>query len=240
MTELQFNEIKDKLRIWREKRDLSYIKQLQGYIGNIFEELSEYYRSNSDLERVDALCDICVFTLNSFRLDYKPYIFESTKFNFSELLKNISNIESDIKEFNKSLESIKSSKFSEKEKIKQTLDLEFYFKNIFIDSALIIINMCFDKLKEMGYHSYVCMYETVSEIESRTGYYDINIQKFVKHKGAYNKDDAFNKFLKENKDSDFYVIENNNEFVILNKKDNSELSKYVKWYKADYSLAKLH
>lgn len=71
MTEIQFNEIKERLDKWREERHLTYENQQAGFLGNVYEELSEYFRAKNDLERVDALCDIVIFCFNSFNLDYK-------------------------------------------------------------------------------------------------------------------------------------------------------------------------
>jgi hypothetical protein len=34
------------------------------YKAGIFEELSEYYRAKDDNERIDALCDMAIFTIN--------------------------------------------------------------------------------------------------------------------------------------------------------------------------------
>ncbi|EGI1268655.1 hypothetical protein IF515_001908, partial [Campylobacter jejuni] len=71
MTEMQFNEIKERLADWRSERSLTYENQREEFLGNVFEKVSEYFRAKDDLERVDALCDIVIFCFNSFNLDYK-------------------------------------------------------------------------------------------------------------------------------------------------------------------------
>ncbi|EOH7041581.1 hypothetical protein ACMC0D_001749, partial [Campylobacter jejuni] len=64
MTEIQFNEIKERLADWRSERSLTYENQQAEFLGNIFEKVSEYFRAKDDLERVKALCDIAVFCFN--------------------------------------------------------------------------------------------------------------------------------------------------------------------------------
>ncbi|HEA7782647.1 TPA: hypothetical protein RXL88_001771, partial [Campylobacter coli] len=66
MTEIQFNEIKERLKQWRQERHLTYENQRKDFLGNVFEKASEYFRAKDDLERVEALCDIAVFCFNAF------------------------------------------------------------------------------------------------------------------------------------------------------------------------------
>lgn len=70
MTEEQFDDIKNKLAKWREDRHLDMSKQRIGYLGNVYEEISEYYRAKDEYEKIDAIMDIAVFTLNAFDIDY--------------------------------------------------------------------------------------------------------------------------------------------------------------------------
>lgn len=68
MTEEQFKEINDKLREWRDERGLTREVQLAGFNGNFFEEMSEFARAKNENERIDALADIVVFSLNAFEV----------------------------------------------------------------------------------------------------------------------------------------------------------------------------
>ncbi|HED6843247.1 TPA: hypothetical protein R5131_001631, partial [Campylobacter coli] len=77
------------------------------------------------------------------------------------------------------------------------------------------------------------------EIESRKGYYDKGLNKFTKDKGAYNTKEAYDKFLKENISDDFYILEDNEEFVIFDKENDFALDKFKKWYKADYESCRI-
>lgn len=69
MTLEQITEISQALTKWREDRHLTTDMQVLGYIPNMLEELTELYRAKDTDERIDALCDMLVFTLNAF-----PYI----------------------------------------------------------------------------------------------------------------------------------------------------------------------
>ncbi|MGI7727681.1 hypothetical protein ACNGL0_08045 [Campylobacter jejuni] len=74
MTEIQFNEIKERLTQWREERHLTYENQQAGFLGNVFEKISEYFRAKNDLERVDALCNIAVFCFNVNDVKFSNYV----------------------------------------------------------------------------------------------------------------------------------------------------------------------
>lgn len=66
MTTQQSLELSQALTKWREERHLTTNMQLLGYIPNMLEELTELYRAKDDYERVDALCDMLVFTFNTY------------------------------------------------------------------------------------------------------------------------------------------------------------------------------
>ena len=61
----QLNEIYGLLQAWKAERRLSVESQRAGLLGNLCEELAEYFRAQNDNERVDALCDIIVFAMNA-------------------------------------------------------------------------------------------------------------------------------------------------------------------------------
>lgn len=61
----QLTEIYELLQSWKAERRLSVESQHAGLLGNLCEELAEYFRAQNDNERVDALCDIIVFAINA-------------------------------------------------------------------------------------------------------------------------------------------------------------------------------
>ncbi|EAH9477441.1 hypothetical protein EYI48_08760 [Campylobacter coli] len=156
MTELQFNEIKERLSKWREERRLTYENQQAGFLGNVFEEISEYFRAKDNLERVDALCDIVIFCFNSFDLEFK----EIVKIYDCDVTKiSIVDITDDL--------TYTTAKFMRKD-----------FKDF--NNIYRLVYNCEHLCKNLGFDFYKCMLQTIKEIESRTGHYDENLKKFIK------------------------------------------------------------
>ncbi|WP_257943587.1 hypothetical protein [Campylobacter lari] len=225
MNKEQFNEIKERLAKYREIRHLTYENQREGFLGNVFEEVSEYFRAKNDLERIDALCDIVVFCFNAFDIDYNFY---------REYSSNIENtrIDSIITSINH---------FIYKE-----------FKNLtYADVSIpLIISHCFRLGHSLGFDFYKCMIETIKEIESKNiGNYCEYENKFYQMPGAYTLDDAYKlAFYRESNEPNL----NGKTKPKLHKEDNimwtfkyksalggdMELN-FIKWYKADYEGCKL-
>lgn len=154
MTQREFNLIKERLTDWRNERGLIYENQREEFLGDVFEKVSKYFRSKDDLERVDALCDIVIFCFNSFDLEFK----EMEKIYDCDATKiSIVDITDDL--------TYATAKFMRKD-----------FNNIY----RLVFN-CEHLCKNLGFDFYKCMLETIKEIESRTGYYDENLNKFIKN-----------------------------------------------------------
>lgn len=164
MTEIQFNEIKERLSKWREERHLTYENQQAGFLGNVFEEISEYFRAKNDLERVDALCDIAVFCFNVNDVKFSNYecYMKSDKVD-CEFFDIVSKINSII---------IYRANFEESP------------VKVFLDTLIALLHKKCERLK---FDFYKCMLETIKEIESRTGYYDEKLKKFIKDTSDYAK-----------------------------------------------------
>ncbi|EAL9139526.1 hypothetical protein DYU73_06895 [Campylobacter jejuni] len=156
MTEIQFNGIKERLSKWREERHLTYENQQAGFLGNVYEELSEYFRAKNDLEKIDALCDIVIFCFNSFDLEFKEmgkiYDCDATKISIVDITDDL---------------TYTTAKFMRKD-----------FKD-FNNIYRLVFN-CEHLCKNLGFDFYKCILQTIKEIESRTGYYDDNLNKFIK------------------------------------------------------------
>ncbi|CAM4036975.1 hypothetical protein [Campylobacter armoricus] len=217
MNKEQFNEIKERLTKYREVRHLTYENQQAEFLGDVFEKVSKYFRAKDDLESVDALCYMAIFYINSFRFEYTTVTLYE---NLSKELFIVNLI-------------YRLGDFIEKNK---ELDLEF----IEINFGFVFLASIENIVSDLGFNFYKCMLQTIKEIESRTGHYDDELKKFVEKRGAYSVQDSADKFSKENIiDSDFYVLEDEDYFVVFNKEDDFALDRYVKWYKADYERCKL-
>lgn len=160
MTLKQEQHLQDLLKQWREERHLSIESQRDGLMGNLCEEMAEYYRATNDDEKIDALCDIYVFCMNSLKISI-------------DIIINIMNNVVIVNPFNNDI-------------FKMLYDLTYSFKysNEFkINTTLYsIMRSVMDQTNKLGYDFYKCMIETIKEISSRTGHYDESIHKFVKDK----------------------------------------------------------
>lgn len=155
------------LKNWREERHLTVEMQNAGLIGNLCEEMAEYYRATNESEKIDALCDMYVFCMNSLDGDLKDIIDDLEIKLFSEL-------------FN--LKCCKLLLISDIENKLQKLKVEKIIVKTFNLALYILMKNLENEVREMGFNFYECMLETIKEISSRTGHYDKNIHKFVKNK----------------------------------------------------------
>ncbi|EID3995447.1 hypothetical protein LBY36_001656, partial [Campylobacter jejuni] len=147
MTEIQFNEIKERLKQWRQERHLTYENQRKDFLGNVFEKASEYFRAKDDLERVEALCDIAVFCFNAFDIIDFDYYCEFCSNNENIEIYNLTDEISEV-----------CCKVIKKLHVKTSIPR--------------IISYCQYLCKNLGFDFYKCMLEKIKEIESRTGFYD--------------------------------------------------------------------
>ena len=172
---IDLTEIYKGLAEWRAERGITAESQKEGYIINIMEELGELATALREYERfskpsypyqknkkyaehgiIDALCDICVFTINAEAdIPYSliPFIIE-TKREFS-----VADIFVAIADFIRA----------------DNNDAPFNY----YDFAL-ILKYCASVCELYGFDFQIAMDETIKEISSRTGAYDENAKKWVK------------------------------------------------------------
>lgn len=154
---------------WREDRHLTIEGQLEGYIPNIMEELVEFMRATTEYDKVDALCDMIVFSFNV--LGYlKPSKYAQ---NRRETLESI------LSPYTDDVYKIIDNDISLLQKILEILPA-IIPDNTRINIDRSIIHYCCERLFTLGYDPYLCMLETIKEISSRTGSYDESIGKWVK------------------------------------------------------------
>ncbi|EDP5181799.1 hypothetical protein FXA71_00895 [Campylobacter jejuni] len=221
MTEIQFNEIKERLKQWRQERHLTYENQRKDFLGNVFEKASEYFRAKDDLERVDALCDIAVFCFNAFDVEHHLYY-------CSDIDKEISKIENIINNMSWFIFRARNN-----------INLNITIGEIICYCRFLCENFEFD--------FYKCMLEKIKEIESRTGFYDERLKKFVDTICAFSKDEALSNVSKDFGflgNSIIYKLtqEDKNFWFITCKEIETNLQidyKVKKIYKADYKSCRL-
>ncbi|EIS5115235.1 hypothetical protein LZ197_001151 [Campylobacter coli] len=148
MTELQFNEIKERLAKYREIRHLTYENQQAEFFGNVFEKVSEYFRAKDDLERVEALCDIAAFFFNAFDFKYRAVSSNMNYYTFSDVV--VYNI---------------YSLFGARTDNLYVVDNE---NALYLENHLNLTMFEIEKLcNNLGFDFYKCMLETIKDIESR-------------------------------------------------------------------------
>lgn len=168
MTLEQEKNLQDLLKEWRDERHLICEIQIVDLMGNLCEKLAEYYRATNDSEKIDALCDMSIFAINSIYCDLK-----------------------DIRKYNGEKEKPVMDKLS-------FIRAFALIQEMGMGTPFLMKFLCFfieeieSEMSVMGYNFYECMLETIKEISSRTGYYDENIHKFVKDKS----DEAKSKWYK--------------------------------------------
>ncbi|EOH9361794.1 hypothetical protein ACMEET_001679 [Campylobacter jejuni] len=220
MTQREFNLIKERLTDWRNERHLTYENQQAGFLGNVFEEISEYFIAKDDLERVDALCDIAVFCFNAFDVEHHLYY-------CSDIDKEISKIENIINNMSWFIFRARNN-----------INLNITIGEIICYCRFLCENFEFD--------FYKCMLEKIKEIESRTGFYDERLNRFVEKIGAYYEREAFdlaiNDFKLTNVPNKYFLDKEGSDFWCIRIEDNNgDYEDYYirKWYKADYESCRL-
>lgn len=133
------NQVLESLKFWREERNLHKKKlDLNVSFANVLEEITEYLRAVNDYERIDALCDICVFSINDY-----------------SLLENYEDYKYDIINFVPQDPSIKTNIYDIVEVVgSKSLSIE-------------IVHCAFDMMLDLKYEPESCMMETIKEISSR-------------------------------------------------------------------------
>lgn len=155
------NEIIKRLEIWRKERGLDKSQgfefDLNTQVSFLTEEITEYLRAKNDYKRIDALCDLGVFSLNAINGIDNDY---SELFNDKSLRKSKYHIANIIDRLPYMFKCNANGKYS------------------FIE----IIEMSRYIIENMGYDYFKCMDETLKEIESRKGAFNRESGKWEKFK----------------------------------------------------------
>lgn len=174
---IDLTEIYKGLKAWRHERGITAESQKAGYLVNVMEELGELAGALRDYEKfskhdcpyceidkqtaeheiIDALCDICVFTINAWA--DMPCEFKRTEIEWEKSSLNADYILKQMVE--------KCARFS-------------YFEWGEASAFNIILINCAYLCEHYGFNFQIAMLETIKEISSRTGTYDNASKKWVK------------------------------------------------------------
>lgn len=248
MTDKQLENLLTRLEVWRAERGIDYEMQREGLLGNVLEECTEFVRATSTYERIDALCDIAVFVMNSQRDGFAsnlmtPIIPDKSVEIVYTHLERTSKIKSPytlLMNFNKlMLERI--STYIAGDPRWDNWNKEDYSGNIQVDETIlrVMLNTVAVGLKLYTSKSiYECLDETLKEIESRTGRYSEEKKKFVKDVGFYTREQLLEYLQETYEFHGKWVIQEKDEWFICKKELDSDENEYrfKKWYKADYGV----
>lgn len=167
--EINLTEIYKGLDKWRAERKITAESQKTGYLVNVMEELGELATALREYERfskpsypypknkkyaehgiIDALCDICVFTINAgadIPCENKP-----TRLELEPCL---------------SLDIL----------LREIADHQRRFNSI---TLYYVLRVCASLCHQYGFDFQIAMLETIKEISSRTGTYDEVSKKWIK------------------------------------------------------------
>lgn len=222
ITQKEFNLIKERLKDWKNKRDLSYENQREGFLSNAFGEVREYFRAKNNLKKVNALCNIVVYCFHDFDIDCQRLL-EIEDVDLSKI--TIVDVVYDL----------------------STIVAEFHMNDIpnYTFIHRLFFN-CFNLVNNLGFNFYKCMLETIKDIESHVWYYDESFNKFVEKIGAYSEIEAFdlaiNDFKLTNIPNKYFLYKEAKDYWCVRIEDNNgDYEDYYirKWYKADYESCRL-
>lgn len=248
MTDQQLQDLLTRLEKWRAERGITYEMQREGLLGNVLEECTEFVRATSAYDRIDALCDIAVFVLNSQKDEFTsnlmtPIIPDNSVeivYSYLERTSKAKDTDTLFRNFTKLLLDRISTYVAGDIKWEKW-NVENYSGNVQVDETIlrVMLNVVAVGLKFYTTKSiYECLDETLKEIESRTGRYSYEMSKFVKDVGFYTREQLLEHLQKTYEYSGKWVIQEQDGWFICKKELDSDENEYKfkKWYKADYGV----
>ena len=144
-------QISNNLSQWRKDRNITKDMQRDNFLTLIQEELKEYCEAKNVEDKIDALCDMAVITINSSKTD--------SLYPLAHLLpREVTNPNTEL---GIQIDKVISSDFDDT----QTLNL-----------LVLIANL----VEGFSYDFILCMHETVKEISSRRGAWSEEKGKWIK------------------------------------------------------------
>lgn len=169
MIRKRLQEINARLKAWRDVRGITMESQRQGLVINLLEEFVELNRAKSEYEKIDALCDMCVFILNAYEIDPMVYFIASDYVFKEKFLSAIHAMEASKKEYTHKMNVLR---------LLELIDRELF---------------------KLEYDTYLCLCETLKEIESRQGKYDNVAKKWIKDSNVETYKANYSKCKKDSK-----------------------------------------
>ena len=158
-TSLTIKGIFESLDVWREERGLQ--RTVGNIAANIGEEIVEYLRAENDEQRVDALCDMFVFSVNGLRAMGRVSNYAIKISLEIDLILKINSFPIISHAFSKLIDSYR---FNQRSALNNIVKYSKY------------------QIQYLGYDFLIAMDETLKEIHSRKGAWNDELQKWEKFK----------------------------------------------------------
>ena len=192
-------------------------KQLLGLNMNLVNELDEYFSKgilpNKEYEKVDAVLDMLIYTLNAVSEWGNIEVMSNDEMKYKTPIEPMGIIS-----------DVMISKYNSKIKEARFVNAVPYFIHWLVSN---------------GYNPYGCILECLKEVTSRKAVWNEQEAKFKKLPGYYSKNE-YGMFIVTNFPNigEVETIEKDGFYITIDKKDKFVLAKGVKWYKAEYSKYK--
>lgn len=177
------------LKSWRDERNLTVMGQRKGFTNNILEEIREFFvaigKEDRELE-LDALCDVLVVVFNTVsekenildKVNY-PIVEQTTYIQITGISRSpralMSGITKMILESEFALEKILETRAETNREQAEEL-VEAIITQRAYSAYLATAHIC----ELRGYDLSKAMEETLKQIHSRKGYFNAEINKFIK------------------------------------------------------------
>ena len=223
----QYDDLVKKMELWRADRKLSKREQVKNFKINYTKEFLEYLeaeKEGNEYEMIDAICDMCIVCINAGAV-FSDCSYEAS-FKIPCYQKMYKPTDDDFQILYTDL-----------------LRPLYDYATSGGRTRRIDIYPLFLQLNVRGYNPYLCLCQTINELNSRTGKWNKKEGKWIKEKGAYTEEEAI-KIARER------ILKNPKELGNPTPSYNSKTKQwywffesediYIKlWRKADYSKCKI-
>ncbi len=158
MTRRQEDLLEEKLVKWSTDVWITFSEQKMGFIGNLLEKMSEYYKAKDDNAKIGALCDIYILCMTS--LDEEVTVIRSCIENRDDYLTFVDGICDILIE-------------------RENWRVFRCWGNT--DESIYQMMLCVERMADfMDYNFYKCVLETIKEVVSKGGSFDMTNYIIVK------------------------------------------------------------
>ena len=160
-------DFQTELQKYRNERRLSYVEQQEGLVANFLDEVKEFARATTTENMAEEVCDLAIYILNSFPIHVRSMVTHNNSMLHKSSVKDI--MLYFLAEY-------------------VTIDMELKTD---IDESihLNLLDIIFCAIEDLGYDYKLALNEKLKVINSRKGYYNVDLKKFIKtDSGSYTAD----------------------------------------------------